>query len=424
MAETLIARTYAVGLRPLGAAAQRNHSILTEVVSSRLSPTHARMFAEPLPDPDGVATDWYAPIEGPVRRLDELGMEEAEEARARIGSLTRDVLELAGELEESNAEADRRLGDALRNAVEVPDIDSVWLVGDQPVLVTWAHSRDIDKAPRGVIRRFIPRPAPLPAEPAPAPPPVPVVERQGKWGLLWWLGWFVLAVLMFWTLYLLIAPCGVRGPEFLPFDLDMLDTCPRAESDLDPELDAEAARRAALENRIASLELDLARAGGACEPPPAVVEVPAEPVEVVPPEPVEEPSDAVQAVREEGGEIGTVNVILTWRDRSDLDLTVFCPAGQKIYYSNRTACGGTLDTDANVDVTTTRPVENVVFAESPQVGRYRVEVFLFSQKEAAGKARHPFTLTVIVDGEEMVHNASVSPDNKLWTTEFRYGGSR
>ena len=424
MTETLIARTYAEGLRPLGAAAQRNHAILTEMVASRLSPAHALMFAEPLPDPDGVATDWYAPIEGPIRRLDELGMEEAEDTRARIGSLTQDVLELARELEESNAEADRRLGDALRNAVEVPDVDSVWLVGDQPVLVTWAHSRDIDKAPRGVIRRFIPRKAEPPAEPAPAPPPVPVVERRRRWGLLWWFGWFVLAVLMFWGLYLLIAPCGLRGPEFLPFDLDMLDTCPRAESDLDPELDAETARRAALENRIASLERNLARAGGACERPPVVVEVPAEPVEVVPPEPVEEPSEAVQAVREEGGEIGTVNVILTWHDRSDLDLSVSCPDGQKIYYSNLTACGGTLDTDANVTETTTRPVENVVFAESPQAGAYRVGVNLHSQNEEAGRARHPFTVTVIVDGEEMVHDASVSLDNSQWTTEFRYGGSR
>lgn len=393
MAEILIARTYAEGLRPLGAAAQRNHALITDTLSAQLSPAHALMFSEPSPTPDGAAIDWYAQIEGPVRRLDELGAEESEAARVRIGELTRDVLELAEELDARDTADDRRLADALRNAVEVPDGDAVWLVGDQPVLVSWAHSRDIDKAPRGVIRRFIP------AKPPPAPPPAPVVavERRAPWDILWWMGWLLLAILMFWALYLLIAPCGLRGPGILNFD-----SCPRAESGLGP-LDAEAGRKAALESRIAALERNLALAGGACAPQAT------------------QPEDVV---REEGGAIGKVNVILSWQDTSDLDLTVTCPSGMKIYFASKQACGGELDIDANYD----RPmlpkaVENVVFREAPAIGRYGVTVHLHDQKADENRPHHSFAVTIIIDGRRTVHNGTVGMGRRTWTTSFDYGGN-
>ncbi len=412
MAETLIARTYAEGLRPLGGAAQRNHGVISQAVEARLSRTHALMFSEPLPDPDGVATDWYAQIEGPVRRLDELGAEEAEAARNRIGALTGGVLELAAELEAAGTEADRRLGEALRNAVEVPDVDAVWLVGDQPVLASWAHSRDIDKAPRGVIRRFVPRRPPPPPPPPPVPPmPAAGAASPGPWNLFWWLGWLVFAILLFWALYLLIAPCGLRGPAFLNFD-----TCPRAETRQDAETD----RRAALEDRIAALERQLAEVGRACVPAPAPAPAPESEPD---PESAEGPGSPVDAVVNEGGEIGAVNVILTWSDRADLDLAVWCPTGQKIWHRQKVVCGGELDIDANALEKMSEPVENVVFGEAMQPGTYRVEVFLYHQKEEAGKAEHNFRVTIIVDGEETVHDASVSMDNRTWTASFDYGGS-
>ena len=418
MAETLIARTYAEGLRPLGSAAQRNYALIFETVASRLSPAHARMFSEPSPTPDGVATDWYAQTEGPARRLDELGAAEAEAARARIGELTRDVLALADELDAGGEEADRRLGEALRNAVEVPDGDAIWLVGDQPVLVTWAHSRDIDKAPRGVIRRFIPvEPPPAPV-PAPAPTheaaPVPAVERRRPRDLLWWFGWLLLATLLFWALYLLIAPCGLRGPGILNFDM-----CPRADPGPDA-LDVEAERREALADRIAALERDLNRAGISCVP-----ETPQAPGPAPEPEPEPEPEreDPVDAVIDEGGEIGTVNIILSWEGTADLDVHVKCPSGETIKHSNKNACGGTLDTDANVGVAKPRPVENVVFSESPTPGTYEVTVRLHAEKQDRNRSRFPFRITIIVDGRRTVHDDSVNTSNRQWTTTFEYTGS-
>ena len=405
MAETLIARTFAEGLRPLGAAGQRNHALVTEAVASRFSSAHALLFSEPSPTPDGVAVDWYAPIEGPVRRLDELNAEEQENSRARIAGLTRDILQFAEELKATGQEADRRLAEALENALEVPDGGAIWLVGEQPVLVNWAHSRDIDKAPRGVIRRL----APAPARPAVAPPPPPVVEpppapvavvRRTPWDMLWWFGWLLLAVLMFWALYLLIAPCELRGPGFLRFG-----SCPVAEAS---PAAAEMARQAVLEQRVATLQRELALAGGAC---------------VAQPEP--EPESMIRTVLGEGGKIGKVNVILSWDGPSDVDLAVKCPSGGKIYYGNKIACGGELDVDANISASRLmqNPVENITFAEESAPGPYRVEVKLHKPRGTLHDGTHAFSLLIVADGRETVHRGMVRT-GRPWTTSFDYRGSQ
>ena len=410
MAETLIARTYAEGIRPLGAAGQRNHALVTEAVASRFSPAHALLFSEPSPTPDGAAVDWFAPVEGPVRRLDELNAAEQENARARIAGLTRDVLEFAGELKSTGQEADRRLAEALENALEIPDGDSIWLVGEQPVLVNWAHSRDIDKAPRGVIRQLVPAtPPPMPeiATPIPAPelPAAVAVARRTPWDIFWWLGWLLLAILMFWALYLLIEPCALQGPAFLRFG-----TCPSAKM---PVAAAETAQRAVLERRIAALQRDLAQTGGAC---------------VAQPEPAEEPEAAIQTVLGEGGRIGKVNVILSWDGPSDLDLAVVCPSGETISFRKKLACGGELDVDANLGASKImpKPVENIAFAEDPAHGIYGVQVRLHAQRGVTGRPPHPFSVLIVVDGRETLHRGKVSLDDndRVWTGSFDYRGSQ
>ena len=401
MSETLIARTFAEGLRPLGASAQRNHALITDAVAARLSPAHALLFCEPVTTPDGVATDWYAQARGAVRRLDEIGPEEGEAARRRLGELVGDILSIADEFEAGGSETDRRLAEALRNATEVPDGNAIWLVGDQPVLVTWSHSRDIDKAPRGIIRTFIPAKPPPPTPLRPAPDPVIVETREPLTfrDVLWWFGWLVLAALVFWVFWLLVAPCALRGPGFLA-----IDACP---SSLASEIRAETDQRASLEDRVAMLERDLARTGRACGSGPP---------------PDEEPGDVVETVMDEGGEIGAVNVILSWPGTADLDLWVECPSGRKIKHSNTQACGGELDIDANNALAMDSPVENIVFAVAPESGSYGVTVDLYSLKAETPESVIPFTVVIIIDGEETVHNGSLDKDNKRWFTDFEIGG--
>lgn len=132
---------------------------------------------------------------------------------------------------------------------------------------------------------------------------------------------------------------------------------------------------------------------------------------------LDSPVDTVVSM---GGTIGTINVILAWQDSADLDLAVECPSNRTISYQNTVTCGGTLDVDANAEVEMQSPVENIVFEESPESGVYQVQVNLFSQRDEQGKLHHPFTVTIIVDGQATVHNASVSTEGRLWTTSFNY----
>jgi hypothetical protein len=65
---------------------------------------------------------------------------------------------------------------------------------------------------------------------------------------------------------------------------------------------------------------------------------------------------------------GQLRFTATWTSAGDVDLHIVPPCGTEIYYSNRTACGGTLDRD---DTTGTGP-ENVFWSTGAASGPYLV----------------------------------------------------
>ena len=72
----------------------------------------------------------------------------------------------------------------------------------------------------------------------------------------------------------------------------------------------------------------------------------------------------------EGGKSGAVQVTLSWDDYNDLDLHLFCPDGERIYFNNKTSeCGGELDVDMNVKPVSNNPVENIVWENIPTPGK-------------------------------------------------------
>ena len=81
-----------------------------------------------------------------------------------------------------------------------------------------------------------------------------------------------------------------------------------------------------------------------------------------------------------------------------------------------------LDIDANFRSRMSRPVENIVFAESPAPGRYTVEVKFHDQKDDTDRTRFPFTVTIIVDGRETAHDGTVETtgNRRRWSTTFDY----
>jgi len=99
--------------------------------------------------------------------------------------------------------------------------------------------------------------------------------------------------------------------------------------------------------------------------------------------------------------IEEVKVTLQWSDCSDLDLKVYDPCGNLIYFDNQTAsCNnytGQLDINANKDCDecSPAPTENIYWETAPQ-GTYTVEVHGSSRCDVSGPSL--YTVTTIVDG--------------------------
>jgi hypothetical protein len=118
-----------------------------------------------------------------------------------------------------------------------------------------------------------------------------------------------------------------------------------------------------------------------------------------------------------------VRVTLIWNNRNDLDLHVFAPSGEELYFAHKeSGCGGALDVDRNVGGETTQPVENVrwVKGRAPR-GTYRVVVDHFNQHDDVGPTR--FRLEVVNGGKVQHFDGTVSPDEESAVCSFAFTGT-
>jgi uncharacterized protein YfaP (DUF2135 family) len=95
---------------------------------------------------------------------------------------------------------------------------------------------------------------------------------------------------------------------------------------------------------------------------------------------------------------GDVQVSIAWSGASDVDLHVFDPSGEEIFYDNKqSASGGLLDLDSNAACSIDgRNAENVVWpaAGAPR-GTYRVVVDYYDD---CGVAKTDWVVTLQVEG--------------------------
>ena len=419
-----IATSTAEGQRMLGSPGQRSHDLLTGLVLQELGEAHAALFAEPVEAKGGAATDWYASVTGPFTPLSALEGDAELTARARLAAITDEIRAVANRLDASGAPQERRLGEALENALVTPDEDSVFFVRNgtsqngegenqtelwQPVLINWARRSEIGGDAVGALTGLTDRP-PAPPQTPQAPPPsaavvaplspvqaaTPTGTGFAPW--LWWLLWVILALLVSYILYLLITPCGLRA-------LYDRGACPiatverpiRATDDI-----------AALEGQLRDLERQLAGVNSAC-------------ATTSPPE-----DDFSQRLEREQGNLGKLNFTLKWDDTSDLDLIVFCPNGTRIYWRHPSPneCSGRLDVDANdirdKQTYTRRPIENVFFADPP-AGVYKAEVTRAGARTNS-PARNPFSFRITFGDQTQDFSGVVDSTTSIWTKEFQYEG--
>ena len=419
MSEAFLTNTSTEGLKPLGTAPQRSFELVSDTVREQLGPDHAALFAEPVPTPYGDRFDWYAPIAGRATPLADFA--DAAAVRAHLVTLVADIKELADTLLASKAADDQRLGEALANALEIPDESAVFVIEQesgalQPVLVNWAWTRDEQVAVRGVLTGMDKRAArKQPGYVAPQPvavAPVAVAGANPIWWWLVWLGWALLALLIAAVIALLIEPCALRVSR-LPNSCTQVEDAP----------DTLAEDRALLEDQIALAQKEIAIKDRLCQPDFAQLPIP-EPDAVVPPPTGIQPSLPVdpevdQRAEAAGAQRGDLSFTLVWEGTDDLDLYSTCPAGETLFFLDKVRCNGVMDLDMNSFQVVPDPVENAFFTD-PLTGDYRIRVNLYRQREGTGPVS--FTLQVREGDRVTTQKGTVSADGQNWQYTYRYEG--
>ncbi|MEM1350901.1 MAG: hypothetical protein AAGF27_01075 [Pseudomonadota bacterium] len=417
MSDAFLINASTEGMKPLGTAAQRSFELVSDTVRTRLTEAHAALFAEPVPTQFGDRFDWYSSATGRPVLLSEAA--DPDSARRVLSQLLADIQREADVLLSSNLTEDQRLGEALANALEFPDDQSIYVIegaGDtqpQPVLVNWAWSRDAPVSVRGALSGMDTRQAPLRPEPVTTAHAGPTATASGlSWWWLLWLGWGVLALLLAAIIALLIEPCGLRI-AWLP------NSCAQAEAKTDPLADA----RKLLEDQIALVQKEIAIKDRLCQPDLAQLPIPEPPAPlptasgVQPSLPVDPEVD--RRAQAAGAQRGDLTFTLIWEGPDDLDLHTTCPRGETLFFLDKIGCNGVMDLDMNSFQVVPEPVENVFFT-NPLVGDYRVRVNLYRKRGAAGPV--PFILQ-IRDGDQITtQKGTVSAGAQNWQYTYRHEG--
>jgi hypothetical protein len=204
---------------------------LRAAIAQRLTREHADLLAIPEADPSGRRIDWYAPFDGEVRRLADLGEAERTQIAATVQRLHADLATLAESMEApQRSGAERNFARLLRHALTAPGEETLYVVDGKPVMAFWGFSADA-ALPGSFLAAAPAVPMPIAAAATVAPPqavlasapaiaPALMIERA-----TWW-QWLLLALLL---LVLLAGLAWLLRP-YLPH--------------LEPRLEAEARDRA------------------------------------------------------------------------------------------------------------------------------------------------------------------------------------
>ncbi len=223
---TLIASTSRGSMHPLayqGIFSTDCHHQLVSILRSRLGDTHVLLFAEPAYDAGQDIVDWYSPVQGTPIKLVDLPTDRQEQIRPSLLKMANEIMQHVQELKNTGDNKRVLAGNILELALQYPDEECIYLVGEQPVLICWGFGPSTSGAkPQDLSRlgAFKPRPEhdvvpttetppqakTVQADPPPAPPTVseerPESPRSGR---RFWL-WLLVALLGLLLLLLLLWP--------------------------------------------------------------------------------------------------------------------------------------------------------------------------------------------------------------------------
>jgi len=147
------------------------------------------------------------------------------------------------------------------------------------------------------------------------------------------------------------------------------------------------------------------------------------------------PTDQVAArLAREGGRFGDVTISLLWNDQCDLDLHVFLPSGEEVFYSKKKSSCGAAELDIDMNAGEPRhkePVENVFIGDAEKgvaapLGKYKVVVhnYAYHSDEGLPVPRDvPFMVSVRMHGDTTEYTGvCTSSGQKVDVVEFEYTG--
>src|SRR3569833_2860242 len=106
---------------------------LRAAITQRLSREHADLLANPEADPSCRRIDWYAPFDGEVRRLADLGESERASITAAVQRMHGDLATLAESMEApQRSGAERNFARLLRNALTAPGEETLYVITGLP----------------------------------------------------------------------------------------------------------------------------------------------------------------------------------------------------------------------------------------------------------------------------------------------------
>jgi regulator of replication initiation timing len=211
--------------RALGLAGEpvwRAAGQLRAAIAARLSREHADLLAVPEAEPSGRTIDWYAPFDGEVHRLGDLGDVERREILDTVHRLHSEIAGLATQMEAvERSNAEHNFARLLRHALTAPGEETLYVVDGRPVMAFWGFTAEA--ALPGVFFAS-PPPAAAPiraaapglARPEAVMATAPAVAAVAAPRTVWW-QWLLLGVVLMLILALLAWLVRPYLPRIEPY---------------------------------------------------------------------------------------------------------------------------------------------------------------------------------------------------------------
>jgi hypothetical protein len=132
-----------------------------------------------------------------------------------------------------------------------------------------------------------------------------------------------------------------------------------------------------------------------------------------------QPEDMDHLLDEMGATKGEITASIYWPSKDDLDLHCNTPGGSHIYHRNKSAGGGTLDVDMQVEGDRDSGVENIYFAE-PEKGFYEFYVDNYKDRTDGDT---PCRFRLKVGNQDMVdETVSMGATSRIWKINYLGNG--